>query len=84
MDRKTKCRKCKYSRWISGVNRKDIELCCVYILITGEPRREAAGETCTKFQPTKKKYVGLAFKKSFPEFTAREKNEIQYDNRREI
>ena len=52
--------------------------------MTGEPRREAAGETCTKFQPTKKKYVGLAFKKSFPEFTAREKNEIQHDNRYEI
>ena len=71
MNKKTTCRKCKYSRWISGVNGNDVELCCTYILITGIPRNEPAGETCTKFQPTKKRHTGLEFKKSFPEFSKR-------------
>ena len=49
-----KCKTCVYSR---GYNMEQADVCCMYIVITGERRGCPGGDECTKYKPRTGKRV---------------------------
>lgn len=51
---KSRCKGCMHSSLVSGREKTEKELACLYILDESEPRGCPAGDKCTKFEPKKK------------------------------
>lgn len=47
---KSRCKGCMHSSLVSGREKTEKELACLYILDESEPRGCPAGDNCTKFE----------------------------------